>query len=544
MARIGGRSYTLTIWPPFMYWRCERPRARCCLRRMARRSASGMWLRLQAAQPAQTVKWRPCRSRKRARPWGRSPTPWPSISRSPASVPSGCWAGGRKPRRCLKSWGPDSTRRAGPGGPAQTWRSAPLLWLNGDGRPGRGRHHRRGGRSEIIGVHDHGRGVLQIVHGLLDQFPIQFLLNIRPHFDEGFLLPRFDLNNVISELLTETSLFTAATENLSSSQGLVAHEMAHQWFGDLVTCKDWSHIWLNEGFATYYALLYDGHKNGADSMLYGFYTTARRIFSVTNDTGSIVNRTFDHPDDIFGILPYQKGSFVLRMLRAQLGEDLYRRCIKTYLERHQYGNVVTHDLSSVIEEFSGRAYDQFFDQWVYHAHYPELAAAYSWDENAKLAKISLQQKQALSDDVLLFNFPLTVVFNGKSGRVEKTITVKEASEDFYFSLPEAPAGVRLDPRLEVLAKISIDLPPPMLEAQLADKDDVVGRLQAVTALKDKKDHASVARLKTALNHDAFYGVRVEAADALASIHTDESLDALLGSLEQSDARVRSAVIAA
>src|ERR1039457_691673 len=201
MARIGGRSYILTIWPPFMYWRCERPRARCCLRRMARRSASGMWLRLPAAQPAQTVKWRPCRSRKRARPWGRSPTPWPSISRSPASGPSGCWAGGRKPRRCLKSWGPDSTRRAGPGGPPQTWRSAPLLWLNGDGgRPGRGRHHRRGGRSEIIGVHDHGRGVLQIVHGLLDQFPIQFLLNIRPHFDEGILLPRFDLNNVISEL--------------------------------------------------------------------------------------------------------------------------------------------------------------------------------------------------------------------------------------------------------------------------------------------------------------------------------------------------------
>jgi len=352
------------------------------------------------------------------------------------------------------------------------------------------------------------------------------------------------MENTSLTTLTETSLFTAATENLRSSQGLVAHEMAHQWFGDLVTCKDWSHIWLNEGFATYYALLYDGHKNGADSMLYGFYTTARRIFSVSNDTGFIVNRTFDHPDDIFGILPYQKGSFVLRMLRAQLGEDLYRRCIKTYLERHQYGNVVTGDLSAVIEELSGRSYDQFFDQWVYHAHYPELAAVYSWDENAKLAKISLRQKQALSEDVLLFNFPLTVAFNGKSGRVEKTITVKEASEDFYFSLPEAPAGVRLDPRLEVLAKISIDIPAPMLEAQLADKDDVAGRLLAVAALRDKKDHASAAKLKNTLNHDAFYGVRVEAADALASIHSDESLEALLASLEQSDARVRNAVIAA
>ena len=352
------------------------------------------------------------------------------------------------------------------------------------------------------------------------------------------------MENTSLTSLTESTLFTPATENLRSSQGLVAHEMAHQWFGDLVTCKDWSHIWLNEGFATYYALLYDGHKNGTDSMFYGFYTSARRIFGLTNDTGAIVNLKFDHPDDIFGILAYNKGSFVLRMLRAQLGDDLYRLCIKTYLQRHQYGNVVTADLSEVIEELSGRSYDQFFDQWVYHAHFPELAASYSWDDNTKLAKISIRQTQAFSDDVLLFNFPLTVRFNGKSGRVEKTITVKEVSEDFYFALPEAPSGVRLDPRLEVLAKISFDVPPPMLDAQLADLDDVLGRLLAVAALRDKKDHASVAKLKNTLNHDSFYGVRTEAASALASIHSDESLDALLASLDQKDARVRSAVTVA
>ena len=352
------------------------------------------------------------------------------------------------------------------------------------------------------------------------------------------------MENTSLTTLTETTLFTSATENLRNSQGLVAHEMAHQWFGDLVTCKDWSHIWLNEGFATFYASLYDGHKNGPDSMLYGFYGSARRLLSSTNDEGTIVNRKFTHPDDIFGPLPYQKGSWVLRMLRAQLGEDLYRRCIKTYLERHQYGSVVTEDLSAVIEELSGRSYDQFFDQWVYHARFPDVAAAYSWDEKTKLAKISLQQKQTLNEDVLLFNFPLTVAFNGPSGRVEKTITVKNQSEDFYFSLPEAPTGVRLDPHLEVLAKISFDVPPPMLEAQLADKDDLAGRLLAVAALKDKKDHASVAKLKTALNHDAFYGVRVEAANALSSIHSDESLEALLVSMDQSDARVRNAVSSA
>src|SRR5207245_3116815 len=86
---------------------------------------------------------------------------------------------------------------------------------------------------------------------------------------------------------------------------------------------------------------------------------------------AIVRRTYDSPDNMFDCLAYPKGGWVLHMLRSQLGEDLYRRCIKTYLERHAYGSVVTDDLRAVIEELSGRYYDRFFDQWVYHAHRSE-----------------------------------------------------------------------------------------------------------------------------------------------------------------------------
>lgn len=352
------------------------------------------------------------------------------------------------------------------------------------------------------------------------------------------------MENTSVTTLTERTLFTSATENIRSSDGLISHEMAHQWFGDLVTCKDWSDIWLNEGFATYYALLYDGHKNGPDSMLYGAYKTARSILAVTNDHLPIVRRQYDDPNETFGYLAYEKGSYVLRMLRAQLGDELYRRCIKTYLQRHQYGNVVTEDLAAVVEELSGRSYDQFFDQWVYHAHYPELSAAYSWDEKTRLAKISIQQKQEVNDNVLLFDFPLVVAFRGKSGLLEKTVTVRRQTEDFYFSLPEAPKVVRLDPRLEVLAKIDFDVPAPMLEAQLRDKDDLAGRLLAVATLKNKSDRASIGQLKKVLSEDPFYGVRVEAAAALAAIHSDESLEALLASGSQSDARARHAVASA
>jgi aminopeptidase N len=351
------------------------------------------------------------------------------------------------------------------------------------------------------------------------------------------------MENTSATTLTDGTLFTEATENIRNSEGLISHELAHQWFGDQVTCKDWSHIWLNEGFATYYESLYNAHKHGRDAMLYELYGRARQIVGMTGDTNAVVRRTYDTPRDMFGYLSYPKGGWVLHMLRSQLGEDLYRRCIKTYLDRHQYGTVVTEDLRAVIEELSGRSFDQFFDQWLYHAHHPELDVSYSWDEMAKLAKLSIRQAQKLDSNVLLFNFPLTVRFKGPFGTVERLIQVTQRQEDFYFPLVSAPETVRLDPGYTLLAKISFAVPAAMLSKQLTDKDDVIGRLLAVEQLGNKEDKDSVAKLKQTLNQDAFYGVRIEASKALRSIHTDDALNALLGSTKQSDARVRRQIAA-
>lgn len=352
------------------------------------------------------------------------------------------------------------------------------------------------------------------------------------------------MENTSATTLADRTLFTAATENLHDSSGLVAHEMAHQWFGDLVTCKDWSHIWLNEGFATFYAALYNGHKNGHDAMLYEFYGSARGITERTDDVNSIVRRTYDSPGEMFGYLAYPKGSWVLRMLRAQLGDDLYRRCIKTYLERHHHANVTTEDLRAVVEELSGNSYDQFFDQWLYHAHHPELEVSYDWNEKTKLAKITIEQTQKLTDNVLLFNFPWTIRFKGAFGTVDRTIRVKQKKEDFYFPLASEPEIVRLDPDFTLLAKVSFDVPDEMLYAQLADTNDVIGRLLAVEQLANQKSHETVEKLKQALNSDSCFGVCVESAKALRTIHSEPALAALLASTNQPDARVREQVFAA
>lgn len=349
------------------------------------------------------------------------------------------------------------------------------------------------------------------------------------------------MENTGQTTLTHNTIYTAASENIRTSEDLIAHELAHQWFGDLVTCKDWSHIWLNEGFATYYEALYDLHAHGRDQFLYNMLNKMREFINTTNDTIPIVWRKFDSPDEQFGFRAYPKGAWVLHMLRSQLGEDLYRRCIKTYVERHAYGNVVTEDVNAVIEELSGRSFDRFFDQWVYHAHHPELQIEYAWDERARLARLTVRQNQKLSDDVVLFSFPLKVRFNTKEGRVTKEVTVKEKAEDFYFPLTSAPEVVRIDPDLALLAKIDFKPPGTMQFAQLADKEDALGRILAAEQLATRKDRDAVAKLKEVLSKDAYHGVRIEASKALRSIHTDEAFEALLASTDQSDARVRNQV---
>jgi aminopeptidase N len=351
------------------------------------------------------------------------------------------------------------------------------------------------------------------------------------------------MENTSLTTLTDRTLHTAASENLQDSDGLIAHEMAHQWFGDLVTCKDWSQLWLNESFATFYAELYNEHKNGADADLYAAYGTLADLVSHSSDPRPIVNRQYEDPNERFDYLIYPKGGFVLRMLRAQLGVALYRQCIKTYLERHKFGNVVTEDLASVVEELSGRSYEQFFDQWIYHGHFPELEAHYAWDQKTRMAKISVRQTQKVTDEVFLFEFPFTVSFGEKNGSIEQTVNVKEREAEFYFPLPEAPRVVTLDPHLALLAKIDFpDYTVEMARAALEDSSNLEGRLRAVEKLRGTTDLLSVEALKRALQHDACWGVRHEAAGALLAHHSEESLAALLDSRAQTDARVRRRVM--
>ncbi|MCC6491453.1 MAG: M1 family metallopeptidase [Pirellulales bacterium] len=352
------------------------------------------------------------------------------------------------------------------------------------------------------------------------------------------------MENTTLTTLTQRTILADEVENVRSSRSLNAHEMAHQWFGDYVTCKDWSHLWLNEGFATYYALLYEGRKLGRDDLLYGLYLDAREeIFPAQKDHRPIVYKLYKEPREQFDFRNYPKGSWVLHMLRSLVGEDLYREAIRTYLKQHALGDVVTDDLRQALEELSGRPLDRFFDQWVYHGGLPELKVSYKWLAEEKIAHVAVEQTQETGEEVLMFALETKLRFIVDGKAVDEPIKIDGRRHDFYVKLPAEPEIVRFDPEYTLLARVTFDLADEQLAAQLKNKDDAIGRILACEGLAKQSSAKSVELLKQALNADPFWGVRVEAAAALRKIRTSESIAALAESTDQQDARVRNRVVA-
>ena len=339
------------------------------------------------------------------------------------------------------------------------------------------------------------------------------------------------------------ALFPQEVGELDTIHRLDAHEMAHQWFGDLLTCRDWSHLWLNEGFASYYTVLYEEVKNGRDGMALSLWKEAQRVVN-SNDTRPIVWRDYSEPMEQFDTRAYPKGAWVLHMLRSQLGPDLYRAAIKEYIARHRNGIVTSDDLQETMEDVSGRSFDQFFDQWVHHGGVPELNIEYSWDAGAKMARVAIKQTQKVDEKVLLFsvNLPLRFIIKTEDGKEtvsNVTASVTKAQEDFHFPLDAQPALLRVDPDLTVLAKINFTPAGEMLKEQL--KSDIIGRMLAVQQLGKKKDEATVKQLAEIVSADPHHAIKTEAVDALQQIPGDAARAALISLTSQPDERVRKAV---
>lgn len=332
-----------------------------------------------------------------------------------------------------------------------------------------------------------------------------------------------------------------------SSDPLVSHELAHQWFGDLVTCRTWPHAWLNEGFATYWELLWRAHSDGGDEFDYARLQYQRSYMAEDRDRyrRTVVNRHWHEPLDVFDAHLYEKGGAVLHMLRRQLGDEAFFGGVRRYVERHADGLVETSDLRRTFEAFSGVDLGAFFDQWIERGKgYPELSIQGRWSDDDKRFSLVVEQKQTPAD-AALFRLQASLLLVELDGtRHEHVLKIARAREVFTFNLGAAPAMVIFDPRGDLLASVELDLPDPMLRTIIGADVPARARMAASGALARRPGESNHAALVRALMDDASWCVQAEVASALAGTNLRASRDALIDALDLPHPKARRAVVTA
>lgn len=352
------------------------------------------------------------------------------------------------------------------------------------------------------------------------------------------------MENTSATTMTRNIIVDAKAAVDFTSDDLVSHELAHMWWGDLLTCKHWSHGWLNEGFATYFEMLWDEEHRGIDEYRQGVVANMTMYLEESYQR-PIVSNVFHEPIDLFDRHLYEKGSLVLHALRGVLGDDAFFRSIQRYCRENQHRSVLTQDLVDAIEAESGRNLEWFFDQWVFRPGHPELKVSWSWDDAQRLATVTVKQTQKTENGAAIFRIPVTVDFTvGRGKRQAFRVEVTEAEHSFVFPLAARPDMCRFDPYNQVPKELTFEKSVGELRLQLRDDDDIAGRQFAAEQLGKKGGHEAVAALAEALHRDRFWAVQAAAAKALGATRSNEAREALVLAAKIRNAKARRAVIAA
>lgn len=307
------------------------------------------------------------------------------------------------------------------------------------------------------------------------------------------------------------------------SHWLVAHEAAHQWWGDLVTMRDWTHTWINEGFATYYEHLYLASSEGEDE---GAIDRLKKRDAYLTEVSTsyqrpIVSPRWEVPNQNFDRHTYQKGALVLRQLRWVMGDAPFRRAITHFLEKHAYQSADTHDLLIAIREATGQVLDWYFDDWILRSGHPVFTVEQRWLDAERVLEVKVTQTQAVQQDGPLFRVPVQFGFVTQEGKRIETVWLRDRQHTFRFSLPQKPLLVRFDEGNYLLCELHFPKTVDELLYQLSH-DDVTGRMWAAQQLAKYPSDARVwDALQRSAGSDPFWGVRREATRATAGFeHRD------------------------
>jgi aminopeptidase N len=321
-----------------------------------------------------------------------------------------------------------------------------------------------------------------------------------------------------------------AAEYATGQDDLISHELTHQWFGDYVTCKDWGNVWLNEGFATFGETVWTENHFPKDQSEYQRWADARKWFaSASLYNKPIVRHDFDDSSEFDGNA-YNKGGWVLYMLRHQLGEDAFNRALQHYLQVNRGKNVVTADFVKAVEESTNSDVDQFFNQWVYGAGAPKFDISYEHDNAKHQVAITVKQTQKVEGHVGLFRVPVDVEITTAAGGHLYPIVVSKQTETFFLPASSEPLMALFDKGGNILKKAEFYKETKEWLYQLKNAADVSDRADAAVALRTLKEAAEhsdakaeaksedvIAALADSASNDKAWGVRAVAAESLGKL---------------------------
>lgn len=241
------------------------------------------------------------------------------------------------------------------------------------------------------------------------------------------------------------------------NESLIAHETAHQWFGDAVTEREWSHVWLSEGFATYFAALFVEHAHGESA----FHESMRRIRSTVLDdresvpTHPVIDTAQKNLLDLLDRNSYEKGGFVLHMLRRQVGDSAFFGALRAYYTAHRDGTALSDDLREAMERASGQQLEWFFDQWLRRPGFIEADVTWTYDPSSHQVSLDVAQGGRYG----AFRFPLTVAVREGNGVVRRETVTVPAERQVHVVLPArfatTPQALEADPDVDLLARFDV-----------------------------------------------------------------------------------------
>ncbi|WP_263821061.1 M1 family metallopeptidase [Salinibacter sp.] len=293
------------------------------------------------------------------------------------------------------------------------------------------------------GLKDLGQAppILRFFEENLGPYPYAKLANVQSTTRYG------GMENAAAIFYSETAVADGEDDT-----SLLAHEIAHQWYGNTVTEADWPHLWLSEGVATYLTGLYLEHARGAAALTRYMAAARRQVvqFHDANPDTPLVDTTYSDPNELLNTNPYQKGGWVLHMLRREVGTDTFWRGLRAYYERYRDGNASTRDFRAVMEDVSGQDLEAFFDQWTRRPGHPVIEGTWRHDAAAGECVVTLRQTQ----DEPPFVVPVPVAL-GESPSRTTTLFMRGREAQSRVDCPQAPSSVTLDPNIDLLAELSM-----------------------------------------------------------------------------------------